>query len=114
LYPGEVTLIQPYAMSLMAAGNSEAAYTLLSNSSSDTPGNSKTFKLLAQAAGETGHRVQTHTAMAEYYFLNGFTLQAIEQMKLAGKAPGLSNYQAARIQARLSSFEKQLEAEKLE
>ncbi len=71
-------------------------------------------KLLAQAAGATGHTVQTHTAMAQYYFLNGYTKQAIEQLKLAEKSPTLSGYQIDRIQARITDLEAQLELEELE
>jgi len=52
--------------------------------------------------------------MGEYYYLNGFTQQAVEQMKLASKTPGLSNYEAARIHARRNAFKNQLENEKLE
>ena len=56
--------------------------------------------------------MQTHTAMSEYYFLNGYTNQAIEQLKLAEKSPGLSSYQTARLQARIANLEALLDAEK--
>jgi predicted Zn-dependent protease len=109
LYPGSMTVVLPYATTLMAAGRDDKAYNLLSETHSK--GNPEMFKLLAQAAGATGHPAQTHTAMSQYYFLNGFTNQAIEQLKLAQKQTGLSDYQAARIQARIATLEKLLEAE---
>ena len=65
-------------------------------------------KLLAQAAGKTGRTLETHMAMADYYYLNGYTKQAVEQLQLARKSPRLSDYQMARIQARLITLEKQL------
>jgi predicted Zn-dependent protease len=112
LYPGETTVILPYTTTLMAAGETDRAYSLLTEITSNNPSDPQIYKLLAQAAGATSHPVQTHTAMSQYYFLNGYTNQAIEQLKLAEKSPGLSSYQTARIQARIGNLEALLEAEK--
>ena len=112
LYPGETTVILPYTSTLMAAGEADRAYSLLTEITSNDPSDPQIYKLLAQAAGATSHPVQTHTAMSQYYFLNGYTNQAIEQLKLAEKSPGLSSYQTARIQARIGNLEALLEAEK--
>jgi predicted Zn-dependent protease len=112
LYPGEIMVIQPYAMTLMAAGKSGKAYSLLSEISNNNDPEPQIYKLLAQAAGATNHKVQTHTAMSQYYFLNGYTNQAIEQLKLAEKSPSLSTYETARIQARIANLEALLKAER--
>jgi predicted Zn-dependent protease len=112
LYPGELTVILPYATTLMAAGDADKAYSLLSEITSDNQADPKIYKLLAQAAGATSHPIQTHTAMSRYYFLNGYTNQALEQLKLAEKSPGLSSYQTARIQAGIANLEALLDAEK--
>ena len=112
LYPGEITAILPYGTTLLAAGQSGKAYTLLTDISNKQATNPQVYKLLAQAAGATDHQEQTHTAMSQYYYLNGYTNQAIEQLKLAQKSPGLSNYETARIQARISDLELLLKAEK--
>jgi len=114
LYPDNMAAALPYATTLMDVGREEDAYRLLSDITADHQENAKAFKLLAQAAGATGHNVQTHTAMSQYYFLNGFTEQAIEQLKLAEKQPELNDYLTARIQARISQLETLLESEKLE
>ncbi len=114
LYPGEIMVILPYATTLMATGKSDRAYTLLSEVTSNNDADPQIYKLLAQAAGATNHPVQTHTAMSQYYFLNGYTNQAIEQLKLAEKAPALSAYQTARIQARIANLEALLKAERQE
>ncbi|MGB5260037.1 MAG: M48 family metalloprotease [Gammaproteobacteria bacterium] len=108
LYPGETVVVLPYASTLMTTGKNEQAYTLLTDLSNNTADNPAVYKLLAQAAGKTNRALQTHTAMAEYYYLNGYTLQAVEQMKLAQKTPRLSDYQAARIQARLKALKQEL------
>jgi predicted Zn-dependent protease len=112
LYPGELTVILPYATTLMAAGQSDKAYSLLTEITSNNQAAPQIYKLLAQAAGATNHTIQTHTAMSQYYFLNGYTNQAIEQLKLAEKSPGLSSYQTARIQSRIANLEAMLDAEK--
>ena len=114
LYPGEIMVIQPYATTLMAAGKSDKAYKLLSDISNTNDPEPQIYKLLAQAAGATNHKLQTHTAMSQYYFLNGYTNQAIEQLKLAEKSPSLSTYETARIQARIANLEAILKAERQE
>jgi predicted Zn-dependent protease len=50
--------------------------------------------------------------MSQYYFLNGYTNQAIEQLKLAERSPSLNSYQTARIQARIANLEALLKAER--
>ena len=114
LYPGEMTIVLPYATTLLSSGQADEAYTLLTDIANRNPTNPQLHKLLAQAAGATGHSAQTHTAMAQYYFLNGYTKQAIEQLKLAEKSPTLTSYQIERIQARITNLEELLELEKLE
>ncbi len=114
LYPGEMTIVLPYASTLLTSGQAPEAYTLLTDIANRNSSNPQVHKLLAQAAGATGHTVQTHTAMAQYYFLNGYTNQAIEQLKLAEKSPRLSSYETARIQANITDLEALLELDKLE
>ena len=114
LYPGEMTIVLPYASTLLTSGQAPEAYTLLTDMANRNASDPQVHKLLAQAAGATGHTMQTHTAMAQYYFLNGYTNQAIEQLKLAEKSPRLSSYEIARIEARIGDLEELLEIEKLE
>ena len=109
LYPGNLVVILPYASSLMTAGQADVAYQLLVETSSKNLNSPQLYKLLAQAAGTSEHPLHTHAAMSQYYFLNGFTNQAIEQLKLAAKTPGVTDYQTARIQARITALEELLE-----
>ena len=71
-------------------------------------------KLLAQAAGATGRKAQRHTAMSWFYYTNGFTRQAIEQLQLAEKSPGLGHYETSRIQARIKEYQQLLQAENMQ
>jgi predicted Zn-dependent protease len=93
----------------MTAGHADEAYQLLVDVSRKNLNSPQVFKMLAQAAGTSEHPLQTHAAMSQYYFLNGFTNQAIEQLKLAAKTPGVTDYQTARIQARIQALEELLE-----
>ena len=114
LYPGELAVILPFATTLLAAGQADRAYAILIDISEINAYDPQLFKLLGQAADSTNHQAQVHTAMSQYYYLNGFTSKAIEQMQLAEKTAGLSDYQAAKIQARLNRLKELLKAEELE
>ena len=110
LYPGSLELVVPYARTLLATGQASKAYMMLRDSytisdiSSEKYNDPHIYKLLAQAAEATDREAQMHGAMSQYYFLNGFTRQAIQQLQLASREPGLSNYESARIQARLKEL----------
>jgi predicted Zn-dependent protease len=105
LFPGETALVLPYATTLMATGAADTAYQLLLDASNTQPDEPQIYKLLAQAAGDTGNSAQTHTALSQYFYLTGFTDKAIEQLQLAAKTKDLSDYQATRIQARLTQLQ---------
>jgi predicted Zn-dependent protease len=116
LYPGNLELMVPYASTLLVNGRAKDAYLLLRDSytisdiSNDQYNDPHIYKLLAQAAEAMGREAQMHGAMSQYYFLNGFTRQAIQQLQLARRQSGLTDYESARIQARLEEL-KQLLAE---
>jgi len=105
LYPDSLTVILPYATALLSSDQAETAFELLADISNQHPFNPEVYSLLARAAGATNRKVQTHTAMSQYFFLNGYTKQAIEQLQLAEKQPGLSNYQTALLQESIKNLE---------
>jgi predicted Zn-dependent protease len=112
LYPGNLTFLLPYASALIVANEAPRAYKLATDIRKDQYGNPLVFKLLAQAAEATGHKVEMHEAMSQYYYLNGFTREAIQQLELASHEPGLSDYDSARIGARQKELEALFEEEK--
>jgi predicted Zn-dependent protease len=114
LFPGELAVLLPYASTLLANNQPEAAYHLLLDASSSNTESPQLNKLLAQAAGTSNKPAQAHTALSRYYYLNGFTDKAIEQMQLAARTHGLSDYQATRIQARLNQLRELRKSEKAE
>jgi len=111
LYPGNLTIQLPYTQTLLVAGKAPEAYKTLSDISKKQYSNPRIYKLLAQAAEATGRKVESHGAMSRYYDLNGATKQAIQQLKLASREPGVTDYENARIQARLKELQELLKEE---
>jgi predicted Zn-dependent protease len=112
LYPGNLTFLLPYANTLIATNEAPLAYKLASDIRMNQFSNPLVYKMLAQAAEATGRNVEMHEAMSRYYYLNGYTRDAIQQLELASHAPGLSDYDSARIEARLKELKQLFEEEK--
>ena len=68
--------------------------------------------LLARASGEAWNAVAAHRHQAEYHYLNGKLEEAILQLELALKTPGISFYDSSRIDARLRELREELAARK--
>jgi predicted Zn-dependent protease len=112
LYPGNLTFLLPYASALIVVNEAPRAYKLASDIRKDQYSNPLVYKLLAQAAEATGRKVEMHEAMSQYYFLNGYTRDAIQQLELASREPGLSDYDSARVEARQKELEAIFDEEK--
>jgi predicted Zn-dependent protease len=63
------------------------------------------FNLLAQAENLLGQRVKEHSALADYYLSVGQFPHAAEQLRLARRTKGLSNYQRQKLLFRLDEVE---------
>lgn len=68
-------------------------------------------KLLADALGKTGQSAAAHFHLAEYFYLNGLTKDAIQHLRFARKY-NANFYLSSRIDAKLKELEAQLEMEK--
>ncbi len=112
LYPGNLTFLLPYANILITVNEAPLAYKLASDIRMNQYGNPLVYKMLAQAAKATGRDVEMHEAMSRYYYLNGYTRNAIQQLELASREPGLSDYDSARIEARLKELKQLYKQEK--
>ena len=111
LYPGNLTILLPYTQTLLVAGKAQEAYEILSDIIKKQYNNPRIYKLLAEAAERTGHKVESHGAMSRYYNLNGNTRQAIQQLQLARREAGVTDYENARIRAKLKELKELLEEE---
>jgi predicted Zn-dependent protease len=107
LYPDDFTLAMHYGRALSAQGDPRRAMRLLQPHLRRHPNDPQLYATYAQAAQRAGDRAETHATMAEYHYLNGELLAAVEQLEIGLRNPGLSPNQEARLRARL----KQLRAE---
>jgi beta-barrel assembly-enhancing protease len=112
LNPGNVTVTRAYAAALISQGQVIRARDLLASliqrGETRQP---ELYRLLAEAAGKAGRQRESHEATAEYYYLNGQTHAAIDQLELALQVPGLDFYDNARISARLHGFKNEARQE---
>lgn len=105
-YPSNAVVTEGYAHALLNASRySEAQQLLREAQRRQTRPDPGLYLLQAKAATGTKKEADAHEAMAEYYYLNGQTFEAVEQLTLASRIPGQDFYQASRIEARLQIFE---------
>ncbi len=105
LYPGDLTVGQYYVAALIQAGQAKQARSqalkMLRHKQARTP---EMYKLWAKAASISGPAWETNVASAEVYHLYGSPKLAIDQLQQALKHKGLSQYEQARIEARLKQL----------
>ncbi|MBS1225437.1 MAG: peptidase Ste24p [Proteobacteria bacterium] len=107
LYPDDFTLAMHYGRALATQGDSKLAMRLMQPHLRRRPNDPALYASYAQAAQRSGDLAATHATMAEYHYLNGELLPAIEQLEVGLRNPGLSPNQEAQLRARL----KQIRAE---
>ena len=114
LYPDYRPLVLNYTNALLKAGQSGLARDKLREFGRFQTPDITYFDYLTRAEAEAGDQVESSIANAEYYFLTGETLVAIEQLKhlLRQQEPRPDYYQSERIRARMAFLEQELELER--
>jgi len=111
LNPYNIALTYRYAETLLRIGKAIEArktlYTLKNQRISPIY-----YELLAKAEGDAGHPGLAHQALAEYYFLNGYTRNAIEQLNLALREKDINAIEMNRIEERIKQLKELLILEK--
>ena len=107
IYPDDFTLAMHYGRALATQGDPKLAMRLMQPYLRRRPNDPALYASYAQAAQRAGDMAATHATMAEYHYLNGQLLPAIEQLEVGLRNPGLSPNQEAQLRARL----KQIRAE---
>jgi len=102
---GRKDVMQRYAIALINYREFEQAYQLLAKTRSTPPQYPEIEKLYAQAAGETGRLVEAHRAMAEYYYIQGDTSAALQQLQIARNHAKGNQYFLSSIDARKNEME---------
>jgi len=104
LYPDDFTLAMHYGSALTTEGDPKRAMQLLQPHLRRHPNDPQLYATYAQAAQRAGDRAATHATMAEYYYLSGELLAAVNQLEAGLRNPGLSPNQEAQLRARLKQF----------
>ena len=107
-HPNYLPLLQAYSVALIQAGQQREATKLLQSAVRKYPDNPIFFKLLAQAAEETGDQFESHRAIAQFYYLNGVPKLALEQLRIARRYTGESKYLQQSIDARIKEIENEM------
>jgi predicted Zn-dependent protease len=109
LYPGDLVVGQYYTSALIQAGKAaEAREQALKMLRDERARSAEMYELWAKAASVAGPAWETNVASAEAYYLYGNLNFAIDQLNKALQFKGLSDYEQARIAARLKEFKKML------
>ena len=66
------------------------------------------YRLLARAEGESGNNLSAHQALAEFFYYNGNSREALRQLSLAEKYTGDSFYAQSSVEARTEEIQREL------
>ena len=113
LYPDDFVLAMHYGRALAAQGDPRQSLRLLRPHLSRHPNEPQLYATYAQAAQRAGDLAATHATMAEYHYLNGDLLPAIEQLELGIRGTHLSPNEEAGLRARLKQFRAEALAQNL-
>jgi len=112
-FPDDRTIAMEKADLALETQRFEVARDLLRDYAYRFPVDARYYRMLAQAEGRSGSKVESHIALAEYYHKLGDLRRGIEQLRLARSEGGVDTYQRSRIEARSQELEV-LMAEQLE
>lgn len=107
LYPGYRPIVMHYAETLLRAKQPKQARNVLLDYGILHGTDRYYYELLAEAEGKAGNSLDSHLALAEYYYLSSNMHQAVQQLKIAERQPGVDYYHCQRIRARMAQFDKE-------
>jgi beta-barrel assembly-enhancing protease len=114
LFPDYRPLILSYANALLKAGQPKKAKNILQRYGRYHTPDITYYTYLARAEAESGNVIESSMANAEYYFLTGETLVAIDLLKdlIRRRTPKPDYYQEEKILSRISQLESELKMER--
>ncbi|MES9962027.1 MAG: M48 family metalloprotease [Candidatus Sedimenticola sp. 20ELBAFRAG] len=101
LYPGNYPLSIYLSRALLDTGRPGDAIPLLEDQLHGHPDDTALYKLLAQAAGDSGDATLGRSYLAEYHYHSGDLEKAIQQLQQALSDRKLDYYSSAKLAARL-------------
>ena len=113
-FPQSKALIYGYAESLLAGRQYDQCLQFLDSQMQISFSDFKLYGLQAKTYSAMGKRLQQHRAQAEYYYLQGQLVQAVEQLQYAQRETDGNFYEQSVVDARLRELRAlQAEEEKL-
>ncbi len=109
LFPDSRPVVLGYIDALIRTGQGDAARKRLREYAYEHTPDPRYYKMLAEAEELAGSNVESHIALAEYYFSLGETPMAMQQLELARREPGIDYYQTERVLARMDEMKAELE-----
>lgn len=109
LYPDSKAVLLGYIETLLIARLGKGARDLLREYAYEHEPDPRYYKLLAEAEEQAGAPVESHIALAEYYFHLGETQMALQQLEIAQRQPAIDYYQRERVLARMDEMKAELE-----
>ncbi|QXP83921.1 M48 family metalloprotease [Methylococcus sp. Mc7] len=103
-FPGNRALSLNYAQTLVRSGKPAEARKRLQEYLLRFPATPEVYELLAQAHSQLGNEAESHRYLAEAYYADGQTRNAILHLKLAQRAPGRDFQTDSAIEERLKEL----------
>ncbi len=114
LHPNSKALALSYVELLEQNGNHKGAVNVLAKLIQQNPTDPNLYLKLSRATGKQGKNAEAHGYLAEHYYLQGQLKSGIHQLEIALREPKLSDYQAAKLAARLKTIKREyIDLEKL-
>ena len=110
--PSDAALMRYYASALLKTQHYRQARDLLKTAVQLRPDDPVLYKMLGEAAGNTGASYEAHRALAEHYYLIGSPNAALEQLQLAARSAGNNFYQQSSVDARIAAIKEEIAASK--
>ncbi len=104
IHPENYPLSIYYGEALLAQGEPAKVIPLLEKQIQDRPNNITLYKLLAQAAGNSGRETEGRRYLSEYHYHSGDLKAAIQQLQQALSDRSIDYYQSAAMAARLKAL----------
>ncbi|MBL0140517.1 MAG: M48 family metallopeptidase [Betaproteobacteria bacterium] len=112
-YPDYRGLYYGYAQLLMDTGRTTEAIAFLDEHVRASPEDAKLYELQSRAYAAVGNRLAQHRAQAEAYYRRGNLAAAVDQLEIATKVRGGSDfYELSITDARLRDLRSQLQIER--
>jgi len=106
--PRNPPLLQAYATALLLSGRNAEASKLLKTAVRQHPDDPLLYKMLAQAAEASSEPLESHRAIAQFYYLNGAPKLAIEQLQIARRYTRGNKYHEQSIDARIKEIKDEI------